>query len=196
MTTFGLIRHGMTDWNKTGRLQGQHDVALNEEGRWQAKALALRLAREKKWDAIVSSDLSRAVETAQIIAEYTGLGPVRLESRLRERTHGRLEGTTLEERIARWGPNWNELDHGVESDEQMFARGYACLRELSEQYPGQNVLVVTHGAFIVVMLKNLLKQMPEGWLQNASLSIIRQQGDGWECDLYNCTEHLSTDRPE
>jgi len=121
MTTFGLIRHGMTDWNKTGRLQGQNDVALNEEGRWQAKALALRLAREKKWDAIVSSDLSRAVETAEIIAEYTGLGPVRLESRLRERTHGRLDGTTLEERIARWGPNWHELDHGVESDERMFA---------------------------------------------------------------------------
>ncbi|TNJ63583.1 histidine phosphatase family protein [Paenibacillus hemerocallicola] len=189
MTTLGFIRHGTTDWNVSGRLQGQNDIPLNEAGRWQARELGKRLKREQ-WDAIVSSDLMRAKETADIIAEIAGIGPVRAERRLRERTHGRLDGTTVEERIATWGAEWKTLEHGVESDELLYERGIACLEELSAEYEGKRVLVVTHGAFIGVLLNGMLTRMPDGSIQNTSLSVLKKNADGWECALFNCTAHL------
>lgn len=190
---WGLIRHGSTDWNASGRLQGQNDIELNEEGRRQAARLAKRLKGEA-WDAIVSSDLRRAYETAAIIADELGLARIRTDVRLRERTHGRLDGTTLEERIARWGDGWKALDHGVESDAALFARGKRCLDELAEEYGerGANVLVVSHGAFIGTLLNGTLNEMPPGLLTNTALSIVHVEPDGkWRCSLYNCTEHLA-----
>jgi probable phosphoglycerate mutase len=185
----GFIRHGATDWNQSGRLQGQNDIELNENGRRQAAALAKRLKNED-WELIVSSDLKRAKETAEIVAAELGISEIRLDRRLRERTHGRLDGTTLEERIAAWGEHWKLLDHGVETDEQLFARGKACIDDLAAEYEGRNVLVVSHGAFIGTMLKGLLDEMPPGLLQNTALSIVRKHPDKWECILYNCTSHL------
>lgn len=192
MTVLGLIRHGTTDWNVSGRLQGQNDIPLNEAGRWQARQLAERIRRER-WDAIASSDLARAKETADIIAAVAGIGPVIADPRLRERTHGRLDGTTLEERIATWGPDWRTMDHGVESDESLYARGIACLEELAERFAGKRLLVVTHGAFIGTLLKGMLERMPEGSLQNTSLSIVERTSDKWICTLFNCTSHLQAE---
>lgn len=192
MTTLGFIRHGTTDWNISGRLQGQNDIPLNDAGKWQARMLGSRLMKER-WDAVVSSDLIRAKETADIIAAIAGFGPVRAERRLRERTHGRLDGTTLEERIAEWGEQWKSLDHGVESDERLFERGIACLTELSAEYEGKKVLVVTHGAFIAVMLQGMLADMPEGSIQNTSLTIVDKRAGSWECGLFNCTAHLQSE---
>lgn len=189
MTKLGLIRHGTTDWNLEGRLQGQNNIPLNEAGRRQAHLLAERLSAEQ-WDVIVSSDLLRASETADIIADKTGIRPVRLEARLRERTHGRLDGTTLEERIATWGEGWKQLEHGVESNEVLFARGSACLEELESEYAGKSILVVAHGAFIAVLLEGMLPFMPEGSLQNTSISVMEKASSGWTCPLFNCTAHL------
>ena len=94
----------MTDWNTERKTQGQSDIPLNEEGRQQARALALRLGTEQ-WDLIFSSDLSRAKETADIVAGTLGLS-VQTDHRLREMHKGETEGTTLEERINRWGNQW------------------------------------------------------------------------------------------
>ncbi|MEF3301783.1 histidine phosphatase family protein [Paenibacillus sp. GYB003] len=189
-TTFGLVRHGTTDWNLAGRLQGQNDIPLNEAGRWQARAIGERI-RKERWDAVVSSDLSRAKETAELIADIAGIGPVRCDRRLRERTHGRLDGTTLEDRIAAWGADWRLLDHGVETDERMYARGIECIEQLARDYAGKRVLVVTHGAFIGVLLNRMLERMPEGSLQNTSLTIVERTADGgWTCPLFNCTSHI------
>lgn len=189
MTTFGLIRHGMTDWNAAGRLQGQQNIPLNETGRGQASTLGERLKQER-WDLIVSSDLSRAKETADIIAGIAGIGPVLADRRLRERTWGRLDGTTLEEREAAYGADWEKLDHGIETSGQMLKRGIECLEELHAAYPGKRVLVVTHGAFIAVLLEGVLDVMPEGSLHNTSVSIIQRSADGWTCPLFNCTAHM------
>jgi probable phosphoglycerate mutase len=189
----GFIRHGTTEWNISGRLQGQNDIPLNEAGRWQAQKLGSRLMQER-WDVVVSSDLIRAKETADIIATIAGIGPVRAEQRLRERTHGRLDGTTLEDRIAEWGEQWKSLDHGVESDERLFERGIACLTELSAEYAGKRVLIVTHGAFIGVLLQGMLANMPEGSIQNTSLTIVEKKAGGWECGLFNCTAHLQSEQ--
>jgi probable phosphoglycerate mutase len=187
---WGFIRHGSTDWNASGRLQGQNDIELNEEGRRQAALLAKRL-KDEGWEVIVSSDLKRAFETAVIIASELGIKEIRMDSRLRERTHGQLDGTTLEERITRWGEHWDTLDHGVESDEQLFARGKLILDELAAEYRDSKVLVISHGAFIGTMLNSLLDEMPPGLLQNTALSILHlESNDKWRCALYNCTEHL------
>lgn len=193
MATLGLIRHGTTEWNLVGRLQGQNDIPLNEAGRWQAQALGRRLESER-WDLIVTSDLVRARETAELIADIAGIGPVRLEPRLRERTHGRLDGTTQQERVALWGDGWAELDHGVESDERLYARGIECLDQLYAEHANKRILVVTHGAFIAVLLAGMLAEMPEGYIRNTSLTLVHKRDGSWQCPMFNCTAHL--DRAE
>src|SRR5436190_1312043 len=92
MTTLLLVRHGETDWNAAGRLQGHTDRPLNEYGRRQAKELADRLAGEGA-DAIYASDLSRAKETAEIVGERLGLTVV-IDADLREKNWGSWEGLT------------------------------------------------------------------------------------------------------
>jgi probable phosphoglycerate mutase len=186
---WGFVRHGSTDWNASGRLQGQTDIELNPTGREQARRLAKRLKGEG-WEAVVSSDLKRAYETASIIAAEIAIPAVHIDARLRERTHGRLDGTTMAERIAKWGEGWKELDHGAESDEQLFARGKLSLDELESLYGASKILIVSHGAFIGTMLNGLLDEMPPGLLQNTALSILRRETDKWNCTLYNCTAHL------
>ena len=96
MTTLLLVRHGETDWNAEGRLQGHTDRPLNEHGRNQAKELADRLAGEGA-DAIYASDLARAKETAEIVGARLGL-PVMIDADLREKNWGNWEGLTGDER--------------------------------------------------------------------------------------------------
>src|SRR5690242_8696605 len=96
MATLLLVRHGETDWNAEGRLQGQTDRPLNEYGRRQARELAERLAGDGVV-AIYASDLSRAKETAEIVGGRLGL-PVVVDPDLRERNWGTWEGLTPRER--------------------------------------------------------------------------------------------------
>jgi probable phosphoglycerate mutase len=190
VTIIGWIRHGITDWNAERRVQGQRDIGLNEIGRSQARALAQRLKAEETWDVLYSSDLSRAKETADMIGEALGL-PVITDRRLRERSFGELEGTTLEERILRWGEDWETKEFGKESEEQMAARGMSFMNDLIAVHRNQRVLVVSHGAFIAAMLKMLIPELnTEERLENTSLSIAAMQQDGWICRLYNCTKHI------
>ena len=98
MTTLLLVRHGETDWNADGRLQGHTDRPLTDFGRRQARDLAAALAGEDL-TAIYSSDLTRARETAEIVAERLGL-PVVLDRDLREKDWGNWEGLTAVERDA------------------------------------------------------------------------------------------------
>jgi 2,3-bisphosphoglycerate-dependent phosphoglycerate mutase len=135
VTTLLLVRHGETDWNAEGRLQGHTDRPLNEYGRRQAAALAERLA-DDGIDAVYSSDLSRARETADIVAGRLGL-PVVLEPGLREKNWGSWEGLTPLERDA--------VEYVGESTEAHRERTLRALREIAEQHPGARVLVVTHG---------------------------------------------------
>jgi len=106
-----VIRHGETAWNRESRIQGHIDIPLNDQGRWQAERLAQALADEPL-AAIYSSDLQRAFDTAQAIAEATGLDVVADET-LRERHFGDMEGLTHDEILARWpveGRRWRERD--------------------------------------------------------------------------------------
>src|SRR5688572_32975809 len=89
------VRHGETSWNVDARIQGQLDIGLNDTGRWQAKRVGEALATEEI-SAVYTSDLGRAQETAQSIAEVTGV-PVVPEEGLRERSFGMFEGKTFDE---------------------------------------------------------------------------------------------------
>ena len=152
MTTILLTRHGETDWNSERRWQGWADQPLNDVGRAQASELGASLAG-RTVDAIYSSDLLRAAETARIVAETLGL-PVTLEQGLREvdvgdwsgRVHSELEGADPEgyERWQNGGKGW----HGGESYEQMGERVVAAILRIARIHPGQTLLVVTHGGSI------------------------------------------------
>lgn len=189
MTKVALVRHGMTDWNLQGRIQGIQDIPLNEEGRSQARAVARRLGCEE-WHRIYSSDLLRAAETARMVADVLKL-PVILDSRLREKAFGQVEGTTEEERLQRWGAGWRELSLGVEEDLSIRSRGRAFLEEIVRKHPGENVIAVTHGAFIHQLMEEMLPEDTEwGHLGNTSVSVLSFAGGRWEPVLLNCTAHL------
>src|SRR5687767_15916178 len=101
MARLYIFRHGETDWNLARRIQGHTDIALNERGRDQARDLANRLERYPI-QAILSSDLARARETAEIVARRSDV-PVFVDERLREASLGDAEGLTVDEAIARFG---------------------------------------------------------------------------------------------
>ena len=192
MTTIGLIRHGITDWNSLGKAQGVCDIPLNKIGKKQASVIGERLAREEKWDLIITSDLSRAVETGRIIGNKVDLNISHVDEKIREINCGKIEGTTEEERIQIWGDNWRELDLGMEELEEVSKRGIDFIEEMNRLYRGKRVLVVSHGALIGLTLKRLLpERFPITYIDNASLTILIYSEEKWDCILYNCTKHLN-----
>lgn len=92
MTTIGLIRHGITEWNTLGKAQGISNIPLNRLGKQQAMAIANRLLQEEKWDILITSDLSRAIETGEIIGQKINLPISHIEKRVREIDCGKIEG--------------------------------------------------------------------------------------------------------
>jgi broad specificity phosphatase PhoE len=147
-----LVRHGETDWNRERRFQGHADPPLNETGRDQARALAEALGREKI-DAVYTSDLARARETAEILAAPLGADVVVLRD-LREIDVGEWQGLTwaeIEERFPEGVRAWRERGYGWEqgeSYERLGERVVAALRRIAAGHPSQRVLVVGHGGTV------------------------------------------------
>ena len=135
MATLLLVRHGETDWNASGRLQGHTDRPLNDYGRRQARELADRLA-DDGIAAIYTSDLSRAKETAEIVGARLGL-PVVIDADLRERNWGSWEGLTPSERDA--------VAFEGETPQEHRDRLMRAVRRIAARHPAQRVVVVTHG---------------------------------------------------
>lgn len=191
MTTFGLIRHGSTYWNKEGRIQGHTDNSLDEEGLQQAAAIAERLSGEQ-WDFIYSSDLLRARQTAEVIATRLGIEITGLVPGIREMSGGLIEGTLETERVERWGHEWKNMELGLESFEAGLLRGSQAIKEIAKKHPGANILVVSHGAILRSTLKGLIPELDVSeFLKNTSITRITQADDVWSCELYNSVEHLN-----
>ncbi|WP_054941344.1 histidine phosphatase family protein [Paenibacillus ihuae] len=187
----GLIRHGLTDWNAEGKIQGQSDIPLNDEGRKQADMLGERLLHEPyHWDYCITSGLSRAEETGKIIAAKLAIPLLEPDQRIRERAYGQVEGMTALEREAKWGKEWNLLELGQEKDEQLQLRGLAFMEDLSTRYQGSNVLVISHGGFLAQLYTALYKDKYTERLGNLSLTIIEKNEQEWKPLLYNCTRHI------
>jgi len=190
MTTFGIIRHGSTQWNKEGRAQGSSDIPLDEDGLLEAIKLAERLSKEN-WDFLYSSDLLRAKQTTEIIGKKNKNIQIQYDLRLREVFGGQIEGTTEDERILKWGENWRELDLGIESTESVITRGLTSINDYINKHTNKNILIVSHGSFIIHMLKKLVSNIRlDEHLKNTSITEIIITENGWDCSLYNCTRHL------
>lgn len=161
-----IFRHGETDWNVEQRFQGHMDVPLNDTGRTQAAELALRL-REHKLEAILSSDLSRARETAEIAALSLGGIPIHVDARLREAHLGEAQGLTRQEIeqklgievVERWA-SWHATDADVsypggEKGSQVLARILEALIEFAVNQPYERFGVATHGGSIRRLMSHL-----------------------------------------
>ncbi|UFU01942.1 histidine phosphatase family protein [Ruania suaedae] len=192
-------RHGQTDYNLEGRLQGQVDTPLNETGRQQAKVAATALAQAGP-TAILTSDLGRAVVTAQALGEQTGL-PVRSEAGVRERSFGQWEGLTHPEVEAGWPEQfqvWQSGGHpqgvGAETRREVGHRVAQAVADAAQALSASDVLVVTsHGAAISCGISALLGQDAEQWrgitgVGNCHWSVLHHAGDGhpgWRLAAHN-----------
>ena len=143
MTELLLVRHAETEWNRVGRWQGHADPPLNEAGRAQARALAETLAGQQV-DAIYTSDLRRAAETAAILGAALGR-PVTPDPDLREIDVGSWSGLTRDE-VAERFPDWTT--HDGESPDELQTRVVDAVRRIARRHPDGLVLIVTHGGSI------------------------------------------------
>ncbi len=185
-----LIRHGITDWNLARRYQGHTDIPLNEKGREQARELASMLAKEPI-DVIYSSDLSRAYETAQIIAEGRNI-PIQKSKTLRETHFGQWEGLTMDEIYSKCPEDVTRLKKdpvhgkrpGGESRKMMYERVKTTLEKIIRDHPGKTVAVVSHqGALAAAVCALTGEEYNEGRkkyrLENTSYHILEQSSGKW-----------------
>ncbi|ASB90226.1 histidine phosphatase family protein [Bacillus sonorensis] len=189
MTAICLIRHGETDWNALGKLQGRTDIPLNETGKRQAKETGEYL-KHTSWDVIISSPLKRARETADIINQYLGLDIVEMEDFI-ERNYGDAEGMPFEERMKLY-PDKNYPNQ--ESKEALAERLMAGIQKVGVQYPDHKVLIVAHGAAIHALLSKISNgdaDLENTKLVNACLSNISFLENKWHIQDYNVSDHLS-----
>ena len=203
-TILYLVRHGETDYNRKRIIQGRCiNSNLNGTGQAQAKALAARFA-DVTLDAIYSSSLSRAQETAQFIArQHPGVVTYTL-SDLEEMSWGIFEGEAFTPQVqeafeqirARWDQGEYELCvEGGESIIDVQQRGLRALDHILQRHAGQSVLVVTHGRFLRVLLATLLDdyglaRMHEIAHTNTGVNKVRWRNDRFSIELLNCTAHL------
>ena len=201
-TTIYLIRHGETDWNLNGRWQGHADVPLNDVGRAQARRLAERLrASGPRFDAIYSSDLQRAWETARTVAAAVGVSP-RPMPELREIDVGTWSGRTNAEIRAADADAYERIRSGEDLARgggerflDLYTRVVGVAERLTAVHPGATLALVTHGGPVRALLlhaardKNGVKAQ-QLHIGNTSVTILARDGAGWEIGRVNDMTHL------
>jgi probable phosphoglycerate mutase len=191
-----LLRHGRTEWNATGRFQGQLDSPLDVIGRAQAEAAAVAVAPMEP-DAIVCSDLSRARDTAAAVAAECGLD-VAVDARLREIYLGTWEGLTraeartqYAEEYARWQTGEDARRGGGETYAEVGARCVEVITEWTDKLgPGSLLIAVTHGSAARATIGTFLEMDPDTWwrlspLSNCRWALLADIGRGWRLEEHN-----------
>jgi len=203
-----LIRHGETEWNTAGRIQGFRDIALSARGLRQAQVLARHLEGQS-FDAVYSSDLARAIQTAEPIARQRGVA-VRIDARLKERGFGLFEGHTYAEAEANWPHEyaiWQRRDPGHalpggESYRDARVRVLAGLEEIARRHAGHTVAIVTHGGVLDIVYRaahGIAWETPRSHLlPNASINRVRAVVPGPQLEVLDWarSEHLDDARDE
>ena len=190
MTILTLVRHGETDWNAGGRIQGSTDIPLNDTGRAQAREVAARLAADAvgREVRVVSSDLSRAAETADVIADAIGITVARRMPGLRERSYGDAEGMDATTFAEAYGPWHAAAVPGAEAWPEVRTRALAAIAEVIAETPADvDVIAVAHGALI----REVIMHATDGAfprvgerLPNCSATVFRLDGEAWEMLAY------------
>lgn len=186
-----VVRHGETVWNREARIQGHTDSSLTSKGIQQAKTIA-RLLQKQHFAKIFSSDLSRAYKTAEIIALEKKM-TVESTKVLRERFFGRFEGIQEQEfkqrlkkqleKLAKLSGEEQKnfsLDPDIETDSSAVSRLLTFLRKISLAYQGKQVLIVSHGGLMRVLLIHLgfasYAQLPRGSIENTGFVVLDSDG--------------------
>ena len=156
-----ITRHGQTDWNIEGKIQGQTDIELNETGIKQAEATREKLLNEKI-DIIISSPQKRARKTAEIIAKGRHI-PIIIDKGIEERYFGEFEGKTRKEFDfdELWNYKLNKQYKDAESVGELFARVEAFLEKIKQEHKDKTVLLVTHGG-VAIPIRATLEGVPDG----------------------------------
>jgi probable phosphoglycerate mutase len=202
MVTFYVIRHGETEANRDGVFQGQTDVPLSDRGRRQASLAALALAGIR-FDAVYSSDLSRAAETARAIMEHQTCSLV-FDRRLRELHGGKLQGLTWDEAAARY-PQFDEAFRkdpvntrrpGGESFADLRERVARAIRDIYEwnaEPGGATVAVIGHGGVIhsILEMAGVDAELMEHVVGNCTITVLRRDKDGWASVKIGDAAHLA-----
>ena len=199
-TRLCVVRHGETAWNAEHRVQGQLDVPLNEVGQAQAQAAAKALAREK-FDAIYSSDLSRARQTAAPTAELFSMQVV-LEKELRERHYGIFERLTYAEVKVRYPEDYarfeaRDPDYAFRTGESLkdfSVRSIAVISKIANRHKDRNILVFTHGGVLDKLYRHItglpLSAPRDFGIPNAGLNRIELTPGGWQVRAWADVAHL------
>ena len=169
MTLLYLVRHGETDWNRERRIQGSTDIPLNETGRRQASVTGALLA-SREWDGVYASPLSRAFETAEIIARQLGLPSPQAVPQLAERNYGDAEGLTGDEIDTRFA---GADIPGRETREEVAARALPAIIALAESHPGESIVLVSHGGVIRTILGTVAPDAHPEPIRNGSVHSFR-----------------------
>jgi uncharacterized phosphatase len=184
-TVICIVRHGETDWNAQGRLQGREDIELNDSGRQQALKIAAYLSTEH-WDVVVSSPLKRAYETAQIIARILAISEVEVEEQITERDYGEASGLWPEDRRSRFPDGIP----GQEDFELLRQRAMSALKRIVNSHLGKRIVVISHGALTNSILYTLSGGEFGSFktrLKNGCINQIKVQEGQWTVDFYNKT---------
>ena len=173
-TLICLIRHGQTDWNKDFLIQGRFDIPLNDTGRNQIHTTSSKLKRTNiKWDIFLSSPLSRAVETCEIICNDLGYNNIEIIKRenLIEREFGEADGIPISDEV--YINILNNNYRGMETSYEINERAIKEILDIAKLYPNKNVLVTTHSHFIKGVFTVLDKNISfKSTLHNGSLNYI------------------------
>ncbi|MBN4668030.1 histidine phosphatase family protein [Pandoraea nosoerga] len=205
-TTFTLIRHGETDWNRVKRIQGHTDIPLSVEGERQAARLGERIARDvaahgRVFDHVLTSDLRRAVQTAEPVARACGLPLVRTAN-LRERHYGVFETRVPDEIEAEFPQDyarWQSRDPdftipGGESTRAFYTRITEFVSQLLRDYAGQHLALVAHGGVLDCCYRfatGLPLSEPRSYpLLNASVNRLACDGERWQVLSWADVSHL------
>jgi probable phosphoglycerate mutase len=191
-----LLRHGRTEWNATGRFQGQLDSPLDVVGKAQAIAAGVAVAPMRP-DALVSSDLIRALDTAGAVSDVIDQD-LAVDPRLREVDLGAWQGLTRAEartqfpdEYARWQAGEDARRGSGETYAEVGARAAECIHDwLSQLEPGSLLLAVTHGGTARATIGTLLDMPPDAWwrlapLSNCRWSLLADMGRGWRLEEHN-----------
>ncbi|WP_438854309.1 histidine phosphatase family protein [Agromyces sp. M3QZ16-3] len=173
-----LVRHGQTDWNLRGLMQGRTDIPLNDTGRAQARE-ASRSLDAAEWDVVVSSTLGRARETAAILADGLGLPVVGEYEDLVEQDFGDAEGTLVAQIDDRWP---GREFPGKEPEHEVGPRGARALERIAADHAGARVLAVAHGTLIRHVLGELSGHEARSYpkLDNLSVSKVGRADAAWQ----------------
>lgn len=199
-TTLIFVRHGETEWNLEGRIQGQSDSRLTERGREQGRRAAERLAG-LALAAVYASDLGRARETGEMISALHGLA-VQTKPELRERCYGEFEGRTREEIVAAdpdtfatWLADRQRLaPPGGETQQELSDRVMRAMHEIVGAHPGETVAVAGHGGPIKSALFAVLgipiDSWDRTWVAHGSVTVLRGRPDDLRVASFNDTSHV------